>query len=198
VSKTKATKPTRMLVDQPEQLAALTSPVRLELLELFGIWGPCAVANVAQQMGRAPDSLYYHVRKLAKVGLLEEVGRQRKAHRFEAIYRLPAEELELPRKASTPGARRSTNKAIDAVLRLAGRELKLALDDDALLDEGPQRTFYGRRLKGRLSKTRIRELNKHLSAIETIYAEAAVKSSRHTQSIATTIVMTPVQVREGT
>ena len=45
------TLPVRILVDRPKQLAALTSPVRLEMLELFGIWGPCAVAQVGKHMG---------------------------------------------------------------------------------------------------------------------------------------------------
>ena len=64
----------KMLVARPEQLAAITSPARVELLELIGVWGPCAIADVARRMGRAPDSLYYHVRKLVDVGLLERTG----------------------------------------------------------------------------------------------------------------------------
>ena len=59
-----------MVVERPEQLASLTSPVRVQLLELFGLWGPCAVSDIASHMDRAPDSLYYHVRKLVQVGLL--------------------------------------------------------------------------------------------------------------------------------
>lgn len=185
-----------MVVGRPEQLAALTSPVRLELLEQFGLREPCAVADVALRMERTPDSLYYHVRKLVEVGLLEPVDRRRAAHRFEVVYRLPADELEIPRKASSGRARRLTTKAIDTVLRLAGRELEAALDDEDARDEGAARTFYGRRLKARLPKTALRELNRHLTAIEEIFSDAAGKRPRAARTVAVTIVMTPVPRRE--
>ena len=181
-----------MLVDRADQLASLTSPVRIELLELFGIWGPCGVADIAERMGRPADALYYHVRKLVKVGLLLPAGRRRRAHRFENLYQLPAEVIELPRKAETPRARRTTQRTIEAVLRLAGRELNTALDDELALDEGPLRTFYGRRLKARLTKTRLRELNKLVTAMEQIFADAAVKAPRDAKTVAVTLVMTPV------
>ena len=183
----------RLVADQPAQLAALTSPVRLELLEQFGIWGPCAVADVAAHMERPADALYYHVRKLVQVGLLEIVGRRRKAHRFEDLYKLPAEVIEVPRKTTTARVKQATQKAIEAVLRLAGRELSAALDDETAADEGPQRTFYGRRLKARLTKTQIRELNKHVNAIEAVFAAATVKPPRDGRTVAVTVVMTPVR-----
>ena len=186
-----------MVVDHPDQLAALTSPVRLEVLELFGIWGPCGVRDIAQHMDRTPDSLYYHVRKLVQVKLLVQVERRRTSHRFEAIYRLCATELEVPRRADTARGRRSTTKAIDAILRLSGRELRAALDDQEALAEGPLRTFYGGRLKARLSKTAVRELNRHLKAIERVFAEAAHKPGKG-PPLALTIVMNPVRTREAT
>lgn len=191
-----STSPTRLVVERPEQLAALTSPVRLELLELFGMWGPCAIADVAELMDRAPDSLYYHVRKLLKVGLLVRDGERLAGHRFEALYKLVADELEVPRKAKGPKGREMTHKAIDSVLRLAGRELKSALEDDDALDQGPARTLYGRRLRARLSKAALRELNRHVAAVEELFAEATRKPPRAKNSVAVTLIMSPVPSRE--
>lgn len=188
--------PRRLVVDRPDQLAALTSPVRVQLLELFGLWGPCAVTDIAPHLDRAPDSLYYHVRKLVQVGLLELSGERRAAHRFEALYRLTADEFEIPRKAKGPKARALTHKAIDAVLRLAGRELKSALEDDDAEDEGAARTLYGRRLRARLNKTALRELNRHVTAIEQLFLKAARKPPRANHTVAVTLVMSPVPARE--
>ena len=184
-----------MQIDQPGQLAALASPVRVELLELIGLWGPCAVADVARRMGRRPDSLYYPVRKLLEVGLLEHVGDRPAGHRTEAVYRLPAQELEMPRHSEGELARESTRKAIDSILRLAGRELKAALEDDEALDEGPERNLYGRRMRARLSKKALRELNGHVTAIEELFTQAALKPVRAESSVAVTLTMTPVPLR---
>ena len=188
--------PEHLLIDQPEQLAALTSPVRLELLELIGIWGPCAVADVAERMERAPDSLYYHVKKLVSVGLLEHVRDRRKGQRSEAIYRLPARQLEVPR-SSEGAAREQTSKAIHAILRLAGRELDTALDDDEALDEGPKRRLYGRRMNGRLSWKAIGEVNRHIAEIEAIFAREGTRRGRNQGHPAVvTLILTPGKTKE--
>ena len=188
--------PERLVIDDPRQLAALASPVRLELLEQFGLWGPCAVADVAGRMERAPDSLYYHVRKLVELGLLEQVSERRKGSRLEALYRLPAKEIEIERR--TKGlARQNTSKAIHAILRLAGRELDAALDDDLIEDEGPKRRLYGRRTRGRLSWKAIAEVNRHLGAIEACFAKEAVrKGSQSGHSVALTLILTPGRAKE--
>ena len=183
--------PETLLIERPEQLAALTSPVRLELLELFGIWGPCAVADVAERMERAPDSLYYHVKKLTSVGLLEHVRDRRMGHRAEAIYRLPARQLEVPRNNEGP-AREQTSKAIHAILRMAGRELDAALDDEEALDEGPKRRLYGRRMNGRLPWKAIAEINRHIGEIEAIFArEGTRRSRRQGHTAVVTLIFTP-------
>ena len=183
--------PERLVIDDPKQLACLTSPVRLEMLETFGVWGPCGVADVARRMERAPDSLYYHLRKLVEVGLLEHVKDRRRGHRFEALYRLPARDIEVDRRQHGE-ARVQTSKAIHAVLRLAGRELDDALDDESVLDEGPKRRLYGRRLRGRLSQRAIAEINRHVSAIEAVFAREQVKrKGRGGLPVALTLVMTP-------
>ena len=190
-----------LCIERPEQLAALTSPVRLELLELIGISGPCAVSDVALRMSRAPDSLYYHVRLLLRVGLLEHVGDRRAGQRKEALYRVPAKQLVMPRKSDGPLVRENTHKAVDSILRLAARELKVALEDESAEDEGPERTLYGRRMRARLTKRALRELNRHLSAVEELFARAALapprrKGSRGAEgTVAVTVTMTPVPGR---
>lgn len=182
----------RLEIRRPAQLAALTSPVRIEILEQFGLGGPCSVADVAEHLERAPDSLYYHVRMLVRVGLLEALEEPRLGNgRPETLYRLPALELEVPRK--TRGAARvHTRKAIHTVLRLAGRELDAALDDPEVADEGPRRRLYGRRMRGRLTQKALREVNEHISAIEAVFAREQARRGRPGgQACAVTLVLTP-------
>lgn len=190
--------PDRLIVDKPAQLAALTSPVRVELLELLGIWGPCGVGDLAERMERVPDSLYYHVRMLVKVGLIEPVEERRKGHRFETVYRLVAREFELPRTSHRRAVREQITKAIHTMLRLAGRELDSALADPDLEDEGPLRRLYGRRSRGRITRRALREINRHVDAIDAIFAREALRPVRtNGDSLVLTLIMSPGTNREG-
>jgi predicted transcriptional regulator len=183
--------PDQLVIDRPEQLAALTSPVRVELLETFGLLGPCSVADVAGHMDRAADSLYYHLRKLLAVGLLEHVEDRKQVTRSEAIYRLPAKEIEIARHTKGD-ARAQTSKAIQTLMRLAGRELDGWMDDESAVDEGPKRRLYGRRMRGRLSWKAVAEINRHLTAIEEVFAHEAQRKNRAAgQAVAFTVVLTP-------
>lgn len=190
--------PKRLEIGQPAQLEALTSPVRLEMLELFGLFGPCSVTDVARHMERAPDSLYYHVRKLVEVGLLVRSGDRAGTHRSEALYRLPADELEIPREADSADVRRTRRRTIDAFLRLAGRELDAALMDEDAEDEGAGRVLYGRRLRAKISTSALAEVNRHIAAIEDVFAQAKERGEAEGTTVAVTIVMTPTtKRREG-
>ena len=57
-----------LTVSTPEQQSALASPLRLEILGLFTARESMSISEMAEQMGRPPGSLYYHV------DLLEEAG----------------------------------------------------------------------------------------------------------------------------
>lgn len=76
------------VVRRPEELRALASPVRQELVEAMGALQPCTVARLGEHLGRLPVSLYYHLRKLEDVGLVVEAGRRPTERGDEALYRL--------------------------------------------------------------------------------------------------------------
>ena len=61
-------------VRERAQIEALASPARQEVADGLQAIGPCSIADLADLLGRAPDSLYYHVRKLEKVGLVVARG----------------------------------------------------------------------------------------------------------------------------
>src|SRR5262245_59943954 len=72
------------------QLAAISSPVRQEILDGVQALGPGSIAEVAKLLGRPADSLYYHVRTLERLGLLVRTGERRNGRRDEALYDVPA------------------------------------------------------------------------------------------------------------
>ena len=58
----------------PRALRALAHPVRLELIGLLRRGGPLTATQAAERIGESPASCSFHLRQLAKYGLVEEAG----------------------------------------------------------------------------------------------------------------------------
>ena len=61
-------------IAEPRQIRALASPVRQDILDAVVAIGPCTVAELAAALGKPPDAMYYHIRRLLAVRLLVEVA----------------------------------------------------------------------------------------------------------------------------
>jgi hypothetical protein len=74
------TEPYRRLRD-PRELQALAHPVRMAIIEQLSISGPLTATELADRLDETPANCSWHLRKLAKFGLVEEAdggtGRQR-------------------------------------------------------------------------------------------------------------------------
>ena len=72
------------VLDSSEQLAAITHPTRLRVLD--ALRAPDSAAGVARQLGEPRQRINHHVRELAKAGLLVEAGERRKGNFVEQLY----------------------------------------------------------------------------------------------------------------
>ena len=70
-------------------MAELFKPARLEVYENLQIAGPSSIADLALRLGRPADSLYYHIRKMTRVGLLVDRGSRRARRRDEHLFDVP-------------------------------------------------------------------------------------------------------------
>jgi DNA-binding transcriptional ArsR family regulator len=68
-----ATKRTVELTD-PRALRALAHPIRLELMGLLRRGGPLTATQAGEKIGESAASCSFHLRQLAKYGLVEEAG----------------------------------------------------------------------------------------------------------------------------
>ena len=71
----------RRKIAEPEALDALAHPVRLDLINFLMSNGPATASACARAVGDTPSNCSYHLRTLAKVGLVGEAvsgdGRER-------------------------------------------------------------------------------------------------------------------------
>ena len=166
------------VVSSPRQRSLLTSPLRLEILEQFAVatwprgdarkpseWGGASIAEIARAMGRRPDSLYHHVRLLAKYGLLVEAGTRKAGKRDETLYRPVAQTIAMPCDPSKPSSVDSTVAAVASMFRLAEREMRQGLTGGAVVPIGKQRNMFTRRVPAHLSASALKEINRHIDAI---------------------------------
>jgi predicted transcriptional regulator len=58
----------------PRALRAVAHPTRLELMGLLRRSGPLTATQAANEIGESPASCSFHLRQLAKYGLVEEAG----------------------------------------------------------------------------------------------------------------------------
>lgn len=115
-------------LEDAEQVRALASVERLEIVDVLDHAGACSVAEVAGHLGRASAPLYHHVRVLHRAGIIRKVSGRRPPGRQGTLY-----ELTDPRFArSVRGARRSgrSSRAIGATLRTAEREFREAVQHE--------------------------------------------------------------------
>lgn len=76
------------VVSGVEEAAALMSPVRLRLLDELS--EPDSAAGLARRLGLARQKVNYHLRELARLGLVEEIEQRRKGNCIERVVRAVA------------------------------------------------------------------------------------------------------------
>ncbi len=183
---------TRVDVRTPAQWAALTSPVRVEIIEYLKLAGRSPVGRIADALGRAPDSLYFHLRKLTRAGIVFEsaarsLPRRRAGapspdarpprprapaalspSRGPATFQLAADRIRLDYDARTGRNVPRLKRLVGAVFRMADRAFGRAIDADRVRLEGPRANAYVRRQVSWLTDADVARVLRHYAAIERI------------------------------
>jgi DNA-binding Lrp family transcriptional regulator len=158
------------------QVGAVSSPLRIELLEHLRLAGRASVADLARLTGRPATALHYHVNLLHEAGLLRVAQRRPAGKREESLYALAAESFALA--ANDTFARRAAARTVGATLRMAQREAARALASGAGANAGAARRLHCRRLRAPLGREAQAELNRLLDAVERVFEKEVRRRSR--------------------
>lgn len=181
-----------------ERLAALASPLRLELVGQFTDPGPLSISDLAARTGRPATSLYHHVRILEEAGILLPAGTRPKGKRFETVYRLAENSMELGVETDDAAAVAQACKAMATSLRMAERDFRAAFARDDLCAEGSGRNILSLRVHMRASPDVLAELNGHLESIRKLmltHAEADDATGPDDQFLSLTLALAPLRGR---
>lgn len=173
------------------QLQALKAPVCQEIVDALGSAGPVTVAGLGELLARPADSLYPHLRKLLRVGLVIESGQYKEGRHVAAVYDLPVKPLKID--YTVLGRSPTLLKVVGAAVRLGLRDYENALQDDAVNLDAQVQQARGGRVKGWLNARELRELNSLLNRAEKILQSGTPGGNRKAYSLG--YVMAPADRR---
>lgn len=187
-----ATRTATYRIRTARQIEALASPARQELVDSLAVSGPLSIAELAGDLGRAPDSLYYHVRQLEQVGLVVRRGTRPAGGRSEALFDVPAGRMLIDRDPGTPRETQVLMRLVSSAVRSAERELRAALESGrAIYRRCARRNAWGARVKGWLSAAELAEVREHLDAIAKIVLGGKQRRGAGLHSV--TFVLAPLE-----
>lgn len=108
------TRPNLHYVTRASDWAKMVAPIRFELIEAMRGLAPCSARELALALDRPADSLYPHLRLLARIGIVRDVGERPGRTRPERIYDLVADDF---RPTFQGASRAATTKVIDRSLQ---------------------------------------------------------------------------------
>lgn len=151
-------------VERAREIDLLASPTRIEIVDTLEALGrSVSVAELASELGRPADGLYYHLRQLTQGGLIEEeTAPDGRRYRLRTRY---GSRLSLRYRPGATANARAVGRVAGSVLRVAERDFKRALADPAAVVEGPRRELWAARGKGWVGPDELTEINRLLERI---------------------------------
>lgn len=177
-------------LSQPAQVRALASPARQEICDTIEAAGPVTIARLAELMGRPADALYFHVRRLAKVGLLVEREPVKEGRHTAAVFDVVRRPLRL--SYASPVKSKDIARVAAGIVRLASRDFGHAVASGSEAVDGPRRSVWAARSKGWLTPEELERVNALLSEAARVLRGARPRPGA--RAIALSFVLAPERV----
>ena len=181
-----------------DQLSAVTSPLRMEILRQFAANAPLSTRELAERMGRAATGMHYHVKVLEQAGLLVRAGERETTRRPEALYHPVARRFELP-AGRGEDSDRAALKAMSSAFRLAERDMQAALESGQSRRKGPARNFHALHMPLRVRPEDLERLNEELDRLTSLVVELSSRPEipdDATDFCSLTLALLPLRNRE--
>lgn len=182
-------------IREPEQLQALASSMRQNLMDRLEALGPSTVAQLAESLGVAADGLYYHLKKLEDVGLVRRADVAKGAGRDGVTWDLAARRWHLAYEPGNPDNESALTDITANLLRQAQRDFERGFGVDGVQVEGALRSLWSLRLEASLSDDELRGINRHLQGILAILRKPQRRAEQPLYAL--TWVLAPLPPRRG-
>src|SRR6185503_268846 len=119
--------PRVLVLQRPDHIEIVAHPLRLEIIERLQVDGADSIKGLARKLDRRANALTYHVRLLEKAGVIVRAGSRKAGRRDEVVYALGGERVAIAANTRSRPMQRATTRTASAVLRMAEREIKRAI-----------------------------------------------------------------------
>ncbi|MCE9571851.1 MAG: helix-turn-helix domain-containing protein [Deltaproteobacteria bacterium] len=190
-------KPRPAAIAQPATIALLASAARQELVDtLEALGGTATAAELAAQLGRPVDGLYYHLARLRKGGLIEELAGRSAAGRGERRFRIVAPRgraLALAYRPDDPRNTRAVRTVVASMLRIARRDFDRAIARPDAVVRGPRRELWAARGQGWLTAAEVTRANQLLHELTELLRRP--RTDKRDRLLSLCFVVAPVAAR---
>jgi DNA-binding transcriptional ArsR family regulator len=180
------------LIDQLDQIRALIAPARQEIIDAMETSGPTTVAAIGAMLGRAPDSLYHHIRVLLNVGLIKQVETRISGRTRQAVYELSGSSMEIHYNLQDSQVRDSLIDLSRSMTRIAQRDFSRAARRGDAIVEGARRNLRSARMVRALDDGQLEEINRLYARIVEIMRTDG-RGDREQRPYAVTFLVAPLE-----
>ncbi len=153
------------LINSVPRMKALASPVRHQICLVMESLETCSAAEIAAYLSRRPETLYYHLHALERVGIIAPAGTQNTGVREETLYRLRGRHIRIDSEKSSAAFLQAMAKGCRALLRYAERTFVSALRASSGARLRRERALRIEQRQVTLSPARLAELNRRLDEL---------------------------------
>ena len=176
-------------VKNDDQLSALTVPLRQQILDVVASSvDQCSIKQISDWVGRPADSLYFHIAKLVKVGLLIECEGVMSEGKRVATYTTPSMRMRIQYDLGNPTFKKQVKKISNSIHRLSMRDYEASVDNPNARTDGTYRNVWVARNEGYLSTDSIAELNALLEKALGLFTKE--RTNKNDQRIAVSFSIT--------
>jgi predicted transcriptional regulator len=152
-------------IERADQIQAVISPLRQEIIDHVATLGPIGVRDLARVLGRRTTAVYYHVQKLERVGLLRARLEPSRHSRRVAVYETITPRVRLARAAYKPANRGRLSKAARSAAVQSARDYAAGFRARAWKLEGPERNHWFFRVVTSPAPRRLARINALLNEL---------------------------------
>jgi DNA-binding transcriptional ArsR family regulator len=177
-------------INDPALITLLASPVRQEIADtLAALGGDASAADLALQLGRHADGLYYHLKVLCKAKLIVELDAQNEDERRYRLAGDASQPLRLAYRVTDEGHVAALRKFAHGLLQVAEKDFSEALEMPSVALDGPARQLWAARNKGWLSRSEVEEVNALLERLCELMSQT--RTGERNQLLSCTFALAP-------
>lgn len=144
---------------RPDQIRAVSSPIRQEIVDTLAGLGPTGARELARALDRMPTSIYHHLTQLERVGLVKTVRTDGTRGRPALLYTTVAPRMRLARAARDRRNWKPLGRAGVSAAKQAGRAYAEGFGAGHWSIEGPARNHWFFRVVASPSRARLQRIN---------------------------------------